>query len=309
MTRRSGVLVLLAALLVLVATAWRPGPIDGTAAPEPVSGPPAVGECVSEPVQQYPGYGGGTGQTYVYPQLAVAPCTGTRFAEVVSVLDTPAEPQIVARGSSLNVSDPNQSACRTAVQDYLGTAVTVDPAGTIWSTVTTVEVSVTRPAPRQEAAGQHWLACLAAARGSTYPEQDPAPYDGTLRDAIATGAARDRLGACATAPDLDTGYPAAACSRPHTVQLLATARELPAGTPTATVTDGCRWTAERLTGLTDVTAAGALTVLVLVSVDGRTVGGDVVPAGALVACGLGTVGGRTLSGGLVGLGAGALPWT
>ncbi len=301
-------LVLLAALLVLVVTALRPGPVAGTAAAEPVPGPPAAGECVSEPVQQYPGYGGGTGQTYVYPQLTVAPCTGPRFAEVVSVLDAPAQPQIVAQGSSLNISDPNQAACRTAVHDYLGTAVTVDPAGVIWSTVTTVEVSVTRPASRQEAAGQRWLACLAAARGPTLPGQEPAPYDGTLRDAIATGAARDRIGACATAPDLDTAYPAAACSRPHTVQLLATTRDLPAGTPIATVSDGCRWTAERLTGLPDVTAAGALTVRVVVSVDGRTVTGDVLPADAAVACGLGTVGGRTLGGGLVGLGAAPLPW-
>ena len=310
MRRRGGLIVLLAALLLLTVPALRPGPVDGRAAPEPVAGPPAVGDCVTEPVQRYPGYGSGTGGSYVYPQLAVAPCAGTRFAEVVSVLTDPGRPEIVVRGSSVNVSDPNQDACRTAVRDHLGTRVTVDPSGAVWSTVTTVEVSVTRPSPRQEAAGQRWLACLAAARGVTYPEQDPAPYDGTLRDAIATGAARDRIGACTTDDDLGTANdPTAGCSRPHTLQLLASTRDLPAGTPVATAGSGCRWTAERLTGLPDVTAGGALTVVVAVTDDGLSVEADVVPADALVFCGIRTTGGRTLDGGLVGLGDRPIPWT
>ena len=310
MRRRGGLIVLLAALLLLAVPALRPGPVDGRAAPETVAGPPAVGDCVTEPVQRYPGYGSRTGGSYLYPQLAVAPCVGIRFAEVVSVLTDPVEPEIVVAGSSVNVSDPNQDACRIAVRDHLGTRVTVDPTRAVWSTVTTVEVSVTRPSPRQEAAGQRWLACLAAARGVTHPDQDPAPYDGTLRNAISTGVARDRIGACTTDDDLGTAsYPTGGCNRPHTVQLLATTRDFPAGSPVATAEAGCRSTAERLTGLPDVTAGGALTVVIAVTVDGLSMSGDVVPVDALVSCGIRTTGGRTLDGGLVGLGDRPLPWT
>ncbi len=312
MGRRIGTVVLVAALVLVAVPALRPDPVIGAPSAAPVAGPPVAGDCVSEPVQRYPGYGGGTGQTYVYPQLAVAPCGGPRYAEVVTVLTDPEQPTLVVEGSSLNVSDPNQDRCRSAAAGYLGPVTVADASGTAWTVVTTAEVSLTRPSPLQEAAGQRWLGCLVGARGSTYPEHDPVPYEGTLADAVRTGVQRDRTGACATATDLQTSYPEAGCARSHTVQLLATSAGIAAGTPRAEIDTRCGQVAATLTRMPDPTADGALAVLTTVTVDGRVIPpapDGVLPTNGRVACGMTTVGDRTLDGGLVGLGDRPVPWS
>lgn len=302
MQRGTGWLVLVTAVTLAAVPVLRPGTVDGVATALPAPGPPAVGACADAPVAIYPSYGNAAGNTYVYPQIDIGPCTGTRFAEVVQVIADPVQPSVTVEGSALNIDDPNQDRCATAGSGYLGAAPMTGPGGSTWKPVTAAQPSLSRPSARQEAAGQHWLACLVAAPGVTYPEHEPAPYDGTLRDALATGAARDRLGACPDTSGLDAGYSPGGCGRPHTTQLLAVSTELTADTPREQLTRDCASVAATLIGRSDPTAAGALGVLV----DAAT---DPVPAGSSVLCGVTTTGERTLSGGLTGLGDRALPWT
>ncbi|MEP6980028.1 MAG: hypothetical protein ABJA16_04615 [Nakamurella sp.] len=306
MQRGTGLVVLVAAVALAVIPSWRPRAVDGTASAVPVAGPPAIGDCVSDPVEIYPGYGNTTGATYVYPQLGMAPCTGPRFAEVVTVIPTPAEPQVTVEGSSLTIVDANQNRCEAASPGYVGTTAVIDVAGRRWSPVVSVQPSLSRPSPRQEAAGQHWLACLSSAPGARYLEQAPAPYDGTLRDAIATGAVRDRIDACPVGTSLDTGFSPGGCTRAHTSQLLAVAADLTADTSREQLIQGCASTAATLTGLPDPTAQGELRIVAQV---GPSPAADPVPAGSTVLCGVATAGERTLSGGLIGLGDRPLPWT
>lgn len=308
MGRGTGLVVLAAALTLAVVPALGPRTVDGAAAAVPVDGPPAIGDCVSEPVELYPGYGNTTAAAYIYPQLAMAPCTDTRFAEVVMVIADPVQPQVTIEGSSLTIVDANQTRCETASAAYTGTSATIDVSGTRWSPVVTVQSSLSRPSPRQKAAGQHWIACLISAPGATYPEQAPAPYDGTLRDAVTTGNARDRTGACPDGTDLDTGFAQGSCTRPHTGQLLATAA-LAGDTPRAQLVQSCAAVSRRLIGLPDPTAQGALTTLLQVGPQPGTTTEDPVPAGRSVRCGVSAAGERTLSGGLIGLGTRPLPWT
>lgn len=300
MQRGTGLVVLVAAALLAAIPAWGPRTVDGAAAAVAMTGAPTVGACADAPVAAYPSYGSATGNTYVYPRIDLGPCTGTRFAEVVWIIADPAQPSVTTEGSALNIDDPNQDRCAAAVAGYLGATSVTGPGGSIWTPVAAAQPSLSRPSARQEAAGQNWLACLASAPGSTYPEQEPAPYDGTLLDAVATGTARDRLGACPALRALGDGSAPGSCGRPHTTQLLAVSGELAVATPRARLARDCASVAATLTGRSDPTAAGALRIVLDT---------DTVPIGGVAWCGVTTTGERTLSGGLIGLGDRALPWT
>ena len=71
----------------------------------------------------------------------------------------------------------------------------------------------------------------------------------------------------------------------------------------------CVQVAQRLTALSDVTAAGALAVKVQsIQNTGASTESNGVSVAATVGCGISTVGGRRLAGGLVALGHLPIPW-
>ena len=108
-----GVLVLLGAVLW---TAARPGSITGTAVAGPPAGPPAAGDCLLED----PWLDDEADRTSgPLPALRVAPCTGARYGEVVSVS--------AATDLDAMWEDGSWDQCWRAIDAYLGLPQVVVP--------------------------------------------------------------------------------------------------------------------------------------------------------------------------------------
>jgi len=120
-----------AVLLVAVMAGLRPHLVTGVAQAAPVPGPPAVGECVVDPLPA-PKFGvvapvtaasGGT--VPVYPSQQIQPCTGARYGEITAVIAAP-KPTVV-RGDDADgrfLDDPNKDSCFDPAQQYLGMMTT-----------------------------------------------------------------------------------------------------------------------------------------------------------------------------------------
>jgi len=72
--------------------------------------------------------------------------------------------------------------------------MTTQPLHRFWQTYLQINVALSRPSPRQEAAGQHWAACLVslqppdpAPATATAPAQAPPQYGTSIRNALHTG--------------------------------------------------------------------------------------------------------------------------
>lgn len=312
MERRTiGLIVIGAVLVTTTAGLWllRPGNDDPLGSGEPTAtptaetatGPPAVGDCVGIPLQ---GVGtlayGREAPEYDAVALPVEPCTGPRYAEVVEIIENPADPtEVEAR----NGRDPVASACAEAVLAYIGPPRTT--GAVTWNQTLWQSAFLSGPDEAQVAAGQDWLACLVApapAMGGG-PEQ---PADGTLKDAGATGVARELVSHC-----LDGVAPngrQTACTAPHDQETFGwnfvdeplSREELQAG---------CTDLVAELTGLPDPTADGRLQTLMLTQDrDGDPEAGDPVPTDSSFSCAVTTADGSKLVGSLRGLGDNPVPW-
>lgn len=82
-----------------------------------------------------------------------------------------------------------------------------------------VVTAAVRPAPRQQAAGQRWVACtvyLQNQQGEIASSAQQQRYDGTLHNSLFTGRARDRTGTCVPTSDWSGGQDAdVPCSSRH----------------------------------------------------------------------------------------------
>jgi len=299
--RLVGVLLLAAAVLAVVVVAGlAPRRVAGVPQAVWAPGPPAVGDCVPEPVNPaswgvFP---------YHYPQLRFEACDGFRFGEVVAVLADPAEPPATtASATSGSVGDPNAETCLEEGSSYVGS----DTLFRYWSPrVYAFSVPVS-PSPLQRSVGQHWLACAAfipADQAQTAVER----YDGSLRNALSTGNEREVLGFCGSGSDWTTGY-VSTCGSPHDFQVLASGIVGGGDVSRTELQRTCVQVAKRLTALPDVTAAGALAVK-LQSIDntGASFDSGGVHVEATIGCGIRAVGSRQLVGSLVALGDLPIPW-
>lgn len=300
--RQLGVLLLAAAVLTVVVFAGLNARrvVGSPRASQVVPRPPAVGDCVPDPVNPdswNTGY-------YGYPRLRFEACDGFRFGEVVAVLANPGEPPATtASDASAPAGDPNAITCLEAGTTYVG----ADPQLQWWSARVYAFAEPISPSPLQQAVGQHWLACA-----MFIPANDAqtavAHYHGSLRNAMLTGNQRELLGFCGVGHDWTTGG-IPMCSSPHDFQQLAIAIVGHADVSNDELQRTCVQYAQRLTALRDVTASGALAVEV------RTIDKDAASSGSAgglgkskLACGISTVGSRRLAGSLVALGDLPIPW-
>lgn len=309
MGRGAGFAVLAAAAVLVAAAALRPSPLDGAASPIDIPGPPAVGDCVTERWSApWAAYQPELPLFANYGQMTTAPCSSERFGEVAAVILDPQRPGPVDSSTDSGYVDPNMDRCAEAGHAYLGTATPATHDGVAWlpSLMFTWPI-VSSPSDLQLAGGQRWLACIVSSGGGGDGDD---PYDISLRDAVVTGVERDATGLCTDRADLQAGYTNDACGRPHTTQLLAQAPTPDTATPMARLRDSCAAAAASLTGLTDPTARGALTVVVVASGPSGRGTADPVPPDSWLQCALTTTDpSRTLSGGLMGLGDAPIPWT
>ena len=317
--RQRGLVVIgVAVVLVAVVAGLRPHLVTGSAQAVPVPGPPAVGDCVLDPLgppAEFNVIAASGGTVPVYPAQQIRPCTGTRYGEIAAVIPAP-KPTVVKLGETGGryLDDPNQDSCFPAVMQYVG--MTTQPILRFWQTFLQITIALSRPFPRQQAAGQRWAACIVTLSPSdpspataTAPAQAGPRYGSSIRDALHTGRQRDQLSNCSPALDWVGDLAIDGCRQPHALEILAfgDSGDHPVARVQIEVT--CRQLVRHLTAMPDPTAAGALSIQIHVE-DSSSIAITTpqVPAHSYLACGITTTGSRKLRGSLLALGRQPVPW-
>ncbi|MET3806326.1 hypothetical protein ABIB25_003336 [Nakamurella sp. UYEF19] len=311
--RRLGLLVMAVALLaVLVMSGLRPHLVTGTAQATPIPGPPGVGDCVTDPVKRPTVAAGGSASLIqVYPRQKIGPCNGLRYGEITRVISDPSPVVVEGTATYQSISDPNINVCYDSNSAYLGQAT--QPIFGLWSPTGTAVAwpALSRPSPRQEAAGQHWLACVVSVLPNVIAStnSDAAPYTESLRHALQNGHNRNLIGYCIKTAAWDQGSESGACGLPHVLEIFAGGFTGQHSATRAELEASCLRVVRELTGIADPTADGGLSVqLYAATSDSAQVSGAQIPAEASLQCGVVTTGGRQLKGSLLALGTLPIPW-
>ena len=309
--QRAGLIVISVVLLsVGVIAGHRTHLVAGSAQAAPVPQPPTVGDCVVDPIPVGVVLTTGSGGTVPsYPAQQVQPCTGLRYGDVAAVIPSPA-PTVATPGSagSTSLTDPNMDSCLPSAQRFLGIG-TATPAFGYWFPSLGTALSLAGPSARQRAAGQHWAACVVAPSftdGSGVPTSRR--YGSSIHHALHTGVLRDQLGNCASSLDW-LGGRVGDCARPHLLEQLAYGTSGARPVDRSQVASTCRQMVGRLTGMPDLTAGGALVVLIYAQDDKLTaINSAQIPPNANLACGIASTGTQILGGSLIALGRQPVPW-
>lgn len=305
-------LVVMVAVAALAAAQLLHPPVAGSAVRGTVPGPPAVGDCLLDPTAL--GQGGSTPPAAAHPWLRTGPCQGRRFGEVAAVLTagdlpTPSAPSESGSGSGsgdLTVSDRYSRPCWAAVTGWLGLPTPGGPPiKDRWEPDPLIAgVVLSGPSQIQRAAGQDWVACIAAGKdsagagpGIVDDSSDAMGYDTTARDTFDPGPPLPIFASCYLRAEHAGDYEVVVCATAHPVELL---ESMVSDRP---VTDqdrrGCRAVARQLTGMPDPTAGGKLSTIVD---DAQAPGGP-----HFLSCLMVTVGAHQLTGPLLGLKDGPVP--
>lgn len=305
------VVIGVAVVLLAAVTGLRTHQVAGAGQAAPVPGPPAVGDCVADPVAGrqsvlITGTAITGGTVPVYPVQQSRPCTGSRYGEVTSVIAAPKPTTVEGEADDRYLNDPNQNSCVLTAAQYVG--MTTQPIHRFWQPYLQVNLALSRPSPRQEAAGQHWAACIVTLPPPTMTSAPP-QYGGSLRNALTTGAYRDQLGSCLLTTNWDDGFTTGGCRQPHPLEFLADGDSGDHPVTRNQIQQTCRQLAGQLTALPDPTANGALAVVVHIqAMNGATVTTPQIPAHSYLTCGVAATGGRKLRGSLLALGRQPIPW-
>ena len=308
------VVVGVAVVLVAAGAGLRDHVVSGVGQAAPVPAPPAVGDCVVDPlVDQQEGViatvtatSGGT--VAVYPAQQIRPCTGARYGEVVGVIPVPKPTVVKGDGpDNLYLDDPNEDGCYSPAVQYVGMAM--QPIERFFHMLPEIVIRLSRPSARQVAAGQRWAACIVAGPSSGSLSTAP-PYAGSIRDALHTGQQRELLGNClSSSVDWDEGFSVGGCGHPHALEILGFGDSGDEVVARGQVDKSCHQLARRFTGMADPTAAGALSIQIHAEDDSSTeITTAQIPAHANVGCGIATTGHRKLRGSLLALGRQSIPW-
>ena len=243
-------------VLVLTGAAVLPGLGFGLTAglPQaiPVSAAPAVGDCLIDALPALFNVNSSSQGASAYSELAVGPCSGPRYGEIVAV----------SAGPAAGSSDAGTDSCAPPASAYLGLPTANGkpaPVSTFWYPSISAQWFVLGPSQRQAAAGQRWSACLVY-----LPSGDPRTvserYVSSLRNALLTGVDSALVGVC---PDDQSwnGSNAGGCGARHRAEVFATnyfvgGRQISREQMLST----CVSLVRKATGLADVTAAGLLQV-------------------------------------------------
>lgn len=308
MGRRSAgfavMIVTLSAVVVISAHMDGARGIPGSAQAGPVPPPPVIGQCLLEPTGRFEGWGFGEP---VYPALRLAPCTGDRWGEVVSIL-----PGALATPTSVNTTDstgapvtenPTQSRCDRDRLTYLGA-----PArrSTQWGWQLPVgTVAAVGPTRAQQAAGQSWVACIITP--ANRQAATSARYHGSTQNALNNGVLPVAFATCSNTTGA-AGILPGPCDRPHHAEIFGVATTASGDTQQG-VDAHCLKLVKWLMRTADPTKRALLRIRAFTSHTNQS--GTAVlglgPNGDAI-CIVEPAGDRNLHGTLFGLGLNPIPW-
>ncbi len=297
-------------LAVVVASGLSQHRVPGSPQAVPVPGPPALGDCVVAPIRSTDSTRREPDKVFAYPARETSNCSGTRYAEVIAVIADPSKPKILRNtDSSFAIEDDNSEQCYLAALRYLGLPVSGIPTSSdfdAWRVGTTLSIQVFAPSVRQAAAHQHWVACSLGLPPGQDKSGEWQHYTGSLRNAMIAGTRRDAFGICLVGSGEQWEM---ACSEPHATQEIAFGAVGKTAVSRSDVEQNCRRAISTVTGLSDITAHGALEMtLGIYGTQGGPISGASVPARSFVVCSLRTTGTRKLAGSLIALGTRPIPW-
>ena len=307
-------MVVAALIAAVVASGAQGSHVLGAAVIGPPPGPPSVGDCVVESFSaQLLSFGViGVGPDG-YPQAKLAPCRGSRFGEVAAVLTDPVPPPVPTSSRSIDPQngeqittttwpdDPNAAACAEKAVAYAG----VDTAErTQWRSAAQIGTAIVRPTDRQRQAGQHWVACVAAATTNA-----SVAYSTPIRNVYRTGyPAADLISRCGPGDDPFDGIQTS-CANAHRTEYFGFA-DVSTTSTLADLQSSCAAEIARRTAVDDPSMGGSFRVVVSTyyfSVSGYQMGG--LRPGGTASCKLeGVAPGRVLDHSLAQLGSRPIPW-
>ena len=247
-----------------------------------------------------------------YLQLDLRGCAGSRYGEVVAVIANPTAPVQARQGSETFTANANSDVCYGATLAFVGVAAKgaiPTPLFTYWSTTVATSIAASTPTPRQQSAGQHWLACLTYLPVIGGPQESTVrPYTSSLRNAIATGNQRDLLGLCSEKTSWSEGLSSGACGVLHRSEIFGAGRLGDASTTRADLLHTCSQFLEYRTGRNITATDGLAVALQVTSESNAFITTATIPAHAYLGCGVATTGDRRLDGSLLALGKRPVPW-
>ncbi|MET3806212.1 hypothetical protein ABIB25_003222 [Nakamurella sp. UYEF19] len=267
-----------------------------------IPGPPAVGDCLLEPIRQAQQIDQVPTGKLTYRPLSIGPCTGARFGEVVSLI--PAGQVRAAPATAPGVTndagfrDPNRARCRHDLDAYSGARdpSTAPGASQYWTSAAPISVTFAGPSPLQQSMGQDWIACVEFIDGV---DGRSASYTSSLRNAIRQTILPPEAALCLATSDIQQEVPVP-CSQEHQAEMFA--YSLVQGISVRRMDAACLLFVRQLTGMTDPTATGRLRVY---STLPDTAGEAPYPPDRV--CLVATLGTRSLTGPLIGIGNNPVP--
>jgi hypothetical protein len=305
MTRRAlGFAVLCVALLCSVLITKAGGiRVAGIPALPPGLDAPKVGDClgsVSAAMSAGSAAPSAAVSIDVIGETAVtfADCAGQHLGEVVAFRRTPANTDAADSGSATGGSDGEW--CQRVALDYRSYSMyrLRDDAIGSWVPSTGQRFVAILSTPSSDPAESPWAAC-----GVVSPELEA--YRGSYLASFAQGPSPAPFGLCRPDDHADRWV---SCVTPHRTQVFGTVTGQAAST--AANSSSCRGLIVGMTGMTDISAGGALRLIVA---EETPPAGGTSPDGAVngsvgdASCRLSVVGDGELVGTLIGIGQGRLP--
>ncbi len=135
---------------------------------------------------------------------------GDRYGEITAVIAVP-KPTLVKgdNANNFHLDDPNEDGCVPTAMLYVG--MTTQPVQHFWQTNLQINTGLSRPSPRQEAAGQHWAACIVTCSQTARRRRPQPPQDKPPRGTAAPSATRCTPADNAT--NLELVYPTAGTAK------------------------------------------------------------------------------------------------
>jgi len=276
--------------------------VAGAAERTPTPDPPQVGDCLGDAATQP------SPMNLDMPVFAAqtGPCGAGNFGEVVAVVPKVRfSPPTLDNGTSVAQAVD----CNPFVRDYLGWAgPATDGAGggggsspsPEWRPADTIAEGLLGPNLVQYFAGQRWVACVV--------DPEYVPFPGSIRGSVHYGTGADAFGSCRSTLDVAAAQ-AVRCFEPHLLEIFGWVGVTDRN---QNLDESCVALVRDITGMTDPTAGGTLTVAAVIGQDverdDSSSPSPKTPTNDQAVCTSSAAGSRLLTGTLIGLGERSVPW-